>query len=189
MEDKPVAAGKSSFDLIDRQRALAHIIADGARTYLDLACGVGNYSLALAAHLPPQCEILAMDLWAEGVAALVQSARERGYENIAPMQVDITQPLPLESGAVDVCLLATVLHDLPIEDRDRTLAEIRRVLAVDGALAIIEFKKLDHGPGPRKAIRIAEDELEQLLTRNRFAKDTTTSLGEHLYLTRFTPAP
>ncbi len=48
MSDKPVAAGKSSFDLIDTEKAFALMAPMPGSKFLDLACGIGRYSMEIA---------------------------------------------------------------------------------------------------------------------------------------------
>ncbi len=48
MGGKPVAAGKSSFDLIDTEKTFAMIDVGPHSSFLDLACGIGTYSIEIA---------------------------------------------------------------------------------------------------------------------------------------------
>jgi len=47
MHDKPIAAGKSSFGLIDFAKLTEVLEIEAGITFLDVACGVSAYSLAL----------------------------------------------------------------------------------------------------------------------------------------------
>lgn len=188
MSSKPVAAGKSSFDLVDHELVFSHMIAKEDATYLDLACGAGRYTLALAEQLGTGSTIHAFDLWPEGVAAMMNDARERGLSAIKGAVADVTRPLPLPEETVDVCFIATALHDLPAETRDSVIDEIRRVLVPGGTMLLIEFKKLDHGPGPGKEKRISEEDADALILPHGFRKAEAVSLGEYTYLVRYVAA-
>ena len=48
---KPPGAGKSSFDLIEPSKLLAELQLPKNITFLDLGCGAGNYTLAVAVVL------------------------------------------------------------------------------------------------------------------------------------------
>lgn len=185
MTGKPVAAGKSSIGHIDQDLAFDNIIVEGASAYLDLACGVGRYTLALAERIAKGTTIYGIDLWAEGIAALEASAKEQGFDNIKAIHADATKPLPLEDASVDICFMATMLHDLPSEKREDVLRELKRILKPHGQAVLIEFKKLDKGPGPSKEHRIGDADAEALFTPLGFTKVTTVSLGEFTYLTKF----
>ena len=188
MPKKPVAAGKSSLDHVDQDKTFAHIITQENATYLDLACGAGRYSLALAERLDGGGVIHAFDLWEEGIAVLEESAKKNGLDAIRPKVADITHRLPLEDEIIDVCFIATALHDLPLETRNSVIEEIRRVLVLHGALILIEFKKIDHGPGPGKSKRIGEDDADALVIPHGFEKELSASLGEYTYLAKYAKA-
>lgn len=185
MENKPVAAGKSSFDLIDQDLALSRIVSETATVYADLACGAGRYSLALAERVGPDAAIHALDLWPDGLAQLNEAAAKRSLKNIRTQLADLTKPLPLEDGSVQVCLMATALHDLPEAGQETLLAEIRRILAPGGTFVLIEFKELDHGPGPSKDKKIGPEKAEAMLMPLGFVLEETLDLGEFPYLARF----
>lgn len=185
MTGKPVAAGKSSLTHIDQDLAFGTIITPGAAAYLDLGCGSGMYTLALAERLAVAPVIYALDLWDEGIQALAASVAERGFSNVRPMVSDLTAPLPLDDGDVDSAFMATVLHDLPKQARPAVLGEIGRVLSPGGTFSLIEFKKLDHGPGPGMAGRIGLEDADALALPNGFVRKTTLDLGEFTYLAQY----
>ena len=77
MHDLPAGAGKSSFDLIDAEKFFKAVHLSSGMTILDLACGAGNYTLALARRLGDADgagRVIAVDLWEEGIALLKESA-------------------------------------------------------------------------------------------------------------------
>ena len=67
MSHKPVAAGKSSFDLIDPSVFFSHVRFPADARVLDLACGIGNYSIAISPLLDERGLVYAVDLWDEGL--------------------------------------------------------------------------------------------------------------------------
>ncbi|WP_279384547.1 class I SAM-dependent methyltransferase [Geotalea toluenoxydans] len=149
---------------------------------LDVACGVGRYSLEMAKLLDQGGLINAVDLWDDGIESLRNIIREQGIANIQPLLADITKGIPLNDGSIDFCLMATILHDLSPEGQDATLKEIKRVLKDDGVLAVIEFKKIDKGPGPPVSIRMSEQETEKTLRKHGFLKTYLGEVGEFNYL-------
>ena len=48
MNNKPIAAGKSSFNLVNHQKLFKELEIGPNDTLLDLGCGEGKYSLALS---------------------------------------------------------------------------------------------------------------------------------------------
>ncbi|WP_243373287.1 class I SAM-dependent methyltransferase [Geotalea sp. SG265] len=188
MSKKPVAAGKSSFDLIDTTEFFSRIAVAPNAQILDVACGAGRYSLEMAKLLNKEGLIHAVDLWDEGIESLQKTIGELGIATIRPLLADITKGIPLDEGTIDFCLMATILHDLPPEGQDATLKEINRVLKDDGLLAVIEFKKIDRGPGPPASIRMSEQEAEETIRKYGFRKTYLGEIGEFNYLLTFAKA-
>lgn len=186
MTEAPIAAGKSSFDLVDASVLFDAMDLREDKVILDLACGVGNYALALAAHTGPGGTIHAVDLWEEGIAALRSEVAARNMVWIHPAVADISRRIPLDDDGVDVCLMATVLHDLKQDGtHSGTLNELQRVLKPLGTLAVVEFKKINGPPGPPLHVRLSPEETEALLEPFGFVPDRVVDIGPFNYLARF----
>lgn len=185
MSEKPVAAGKTSLDLVDKDMVFKEVVADPDGTYLDLACGVGRYTVELAGQLSADATVYAFDLWAEGIAELTSYAKQHDLQTIKTKVVDITARLPLPDSSVDVCLLATALHDLPESKRSGLVEEVSRILSPGGNFVLIEFKKVDHGPGPGIEQRIGEADADALIFPYGFAKRSVVDLGEFTFLIKY----
>lgn len=191
MSHAPTCAGKSSFDLIDPDLLLRSMPLDPDMTVLDLGCGAGKYTLAIAKRLQAPGRMIAVDLWQEGLASLRQTAQSMDAAPIEIHMADIRRELPIADDSVDLCLMATVLHDLVHESDDTTfLSEIRRVLNPRGVLAVVEFKKQDGPPGPPKAIRLRLEEVSALLLTAGFIRFSgVVELGDHIYFAQFRQLP
>lgn len=182
MDKKPAAAGKSSFDLIDPEEFFARIdLWPGARV-LDLGCGAGRYSIEIAKALGGTGQVYAVDSWDEGIESLRKTIRKEAISNLRPILADIAERLPLGDASVDLCLMATVLHDIAPQYQASALAEVARVLRPGGVLALVEFKKVDRGPGPPISIRISEPEAETMVERYGLRMEHCGDLGEFTYL-------
>jgi ubiquinone/menaquinone biosynthesis C-methylase UbiE len=182
---KPPGAGKSSYDLIDPATLWAALDLPRSITFLDLGCGQGNYSLAAADRIGPTGTVYAVDLWEEGIAALKARAAQEGRANLKPLAGAAGQ-VPVESGSVDVGLMATVLHDLvEAGTAAGALAEVSRVIKAGGRLAIVEFDKIGGPPGPPRHIRLDPAEVEALVAPYGFARQQTVKLGPYNYLITF----
>ena len=185
MEATPIAAGKSSFGLIDQQAFLASLPINQDTVLLDAGCGVGHYTIFLAPHVP-KGRIYAIDLWKEGISRLEERIKEAQITNVIPICCDLSKELPLEDNSIDLCLMATVLHDL-VQDRTHlgTISEIKRVLKPQGILSVVEFKKIDGPPGPPRAIRLSRDEVEDIVKQFRFSPIGDSVIGEFHYMVNF----
>ena len=185
MSKKPAGAGKSSFDLIDPPAFFSRVKIHPSAQVLDAGCGTGRYSIEISKILDEKGMIHAVDVWEEGLERLQDDIREKNISGINPVKADITGHIPLKKESVDFCLLATVLHDLPPAGQDAALREIARILRPDGVLALVEFKKVDTGPGPPMARRISEREAEEIIERHGFYRTSGGEIGEFIYLLNF----
>ena len=186
MHHQPIAAGKSSFDLIDYTSLVDLLQIEPGTVFLDVACGAGAYTLALAEHVGPTGRLHALDLWAEGIEMLTAQAEAGKIRTIEARVADVSRHMPLASDTVDMCLMAAVLHDL-IEDQTHqgTLLELARVMKPGGRLAVIEFKKIARPPGPPRAIRLSPEETEACLAPYAFEALATHEIGALVYLSLF----
>ena len=183
MSKKPIAAGKSSFGLIDAGKLFTELGLEKEEVFLDLACGNGQYSLAVANYIGDAGRIYAVDLWEEGIASLQRESDLRSLGQIKPSVADISQRIPLDDKSVDICLMATVLHDLIEDGTDAgALAEVTRVLKPQGRLALIEFKKIDGPPGPPVTVRLSPEESQKHLQPYGFRLNRTIDIGQYNYL-------
>ncbi len=187
MEGKPIAAGKSSFDLVDVAKVFAELNLKPGMSFLDVACGRGAYSLAASKYVGPEGHVYAVDLWEEGIAALKKELAAKAIRNVSAHLADVSRHIPVADQSIDTCLLATVLHDLiSIQKAEGTLSEIQRVMKAGGTLAVIEFKKIEGPPGPPIAIRITSEELIRTCRPFALAPIKTLDVGPYTYLTLFT---
>lgn len=182
----PPGAGHSSFDLIDAARFFKELRLQSGMTLLDLGCGEGHYTFAAAEELGQSGMIYSLDLWEPGIQALKERAAAEGRHNLKAMRADISKANPLEDGSVDVALMATVLHDLlEFGLADGALQEAARVIKPGGALAIVEFHKVEGPPGPPLRVRLSPGEVEKIVAPFGFTKTRMADVGPYNYLIIF----
>lgn len=183
MQGKPIAAGKSSFSLIDSRKLFSEMALTKNITMLDVACGIGAYAIAASPYVGLSGKIVAVDLWEDGIDILKSEIQTRNIDNIFPRVADVSRHIPMADSSVDTCLMAAVLHDLVQDNTDQgTLKEIARTLKPGGQLAVVEFKKKEGPPGPPLKIRMSPKTLEAFLQPFELLPAKTVDMGEHLYL-------
>jgi ubiquinone/menaquinone biosynthesis C-methylase UbiE len=182
----PIGAGKSSFELIDSTQLFRELNLKPGMTILDLACGKGAYSLVASEKVGAGGSVYAVDLWEDGIAQLKNEAVSKEIENINALVGDAGRHIPIEDELIDVCLMATVLHDF-VQDGNvaGVLGETVRVLKPGGVLAINEFKKLEGPPGPPINVRLAPEDVEEILKDYGFTTQKMISIGDYNYLMLF----
>ncbi len=186
MKQQAIAAGKSSFGLVDEKRVFSEMGLKKATVFLDVASGAGAYSIAASEYIGPDGIIYAVDLWKEGIEALEKERDVRQIKNIHVYVADVSRHIPVSDGSVDACLMATVLHDLIQDNTDNgTMLEINRVLKPESILAVIEFKKIEGPPGPSVGIRLSPKEVEEYLYPYSYHMVKTIDISPNLYLSIF----
>lgn len=183
---KPKGAGKSSFELINTDTLKQLLPIHQGAVILDLACGKGLYSQFLSDLTGPTGLVYAVDLWEEGLQMLEEDARKKEDTNILTIKADATKEIEIDDHSLDLCLMATVLHDFKEMNAEQTvLKQVIGLLKPGGYLAVIEFKKMDGPPGPPKHIRLSREETEELVSGVGFKKINATDLGPHNYAVLF----
>ena len=130
--------------------------------------------------------VYAVDLWEEGIQLIGKEIEEKNITNILPFLDDATEQIEIDDYSVDVCLMATVLHDFEEMNKSgAVLEQVKTILKPGGHLAVIEFKKIDGPPGPPMKIRLSENDTEKMVSDYGFKKVKTVDIGEYNYLMMF----
>jgi ubiquinone/menaquinone biosynthesis C-methylase UbiE len=186
-ETKPTGAGKNSFGLIDTAKFFKELDLKQGTTFLDVASGWGAYSLAAADIIGKDGQIYAVDLWQEGISSLRKEADAKGIQNLEAFVSNAAQSIPVENECVDVCLMATVLHDFVADKvEQQVMKEILRVMKSEATLAIVEFYKKEGPPGPPKPVRLSPEDVDQMLSAYGFKQKQFTEIGPDNYLQIYT---
>ena len=123
----------------------------------DLGAGPGFFTLPLADRVGPGGVVYATDISPEMLAAL----KNRGVPGHVALLHAGEDTIPIPDAAVDVALLAFVLHELV--HPAAFLGEVQRILRADGRLAVLEWIPQDDGMGPPIGERISETATRALL--------------------------
>jgi tellurite methyltransferase len=146
--DKKWATVEGRADWLDPEpdviALLPELKARGARTALDLGCGVGRHALFLAEH---GLMVEAIDGSAAGVQVTRETAQARGLS--LGLQQATADALPFDDGSFDFVLSWNVIHHGTMGDVGRRLAQIWRVLK-PGALyqgTMLPTRNINYGRG------------------------------------------
>lgn len=184
----PKGAGKSSLELIDSGKLLDALPIKSGSIVLDLACGKGAYSIFLSGIVGDKGLVYAVDLWEEGLLILKVHMNQKGITNITPLIADATKQdqVKIDGHSVDICLMATVLHDFEEADQtDPVIKLVKNLIKPGGLLAVIEFKKIEGPPGPPLKIRLSEDGVDKIVAGYGFKKMYSAEIGEYNYLVTY----
>ncbi len=110
---------------------------------LDVACGVGEPTVALAQAVLPGGSVVASDLVPDYLETVMDSARISGLTNISAQQADAEElPFPDSSFDAITCRLGVMF----MTDADKALREMRRVLVPGGRAAFVVWQALEKNP-------------------------------------------
>ncbi|WP_461210274.1 class I SAM-dependent methyltransferase [Desulfocurvus sp. DL9XJH121] len=116
---------------------LAPLVRPGM-TALDVGCGFGHYTLALARLVGEGGRVLAVDVGQRMLEKTLSRAAKAGLggrieTHLCPDGSSLALPGDFRA---DLAVLGNVLHEMP--DMDTVLAELHRILAPGGLLYVIE---------------------------------------------------
>jgi SAM-dependent methyltransferase len=113
------------------ERFAAQLELGGASRVLEVGCGSGGPAVHLARLTG--CEIVGVDVHADGIENATRMARESGLGARATfVRADASETLPFESGSFTALLCVDAINHLP--DRARVLADWARMLAPGGRM-------------------------------------------------------
>jgi predicted methyltransferase len=128
-------------------------IADGAHV-ADLGAGGGWFTIRLARRVGPNGVVYAEDVQTPMIEAIERRAAREGLGNVRTILGGFTDP------ALPAPVQAALLVDLysQIQEPVALLKNIRKSLAPNGRLGVIDFKPGQFGPGPDEG-RVPPDKI------------------------------
>lgn len=147
--------------------------------------GAGSGIFTIPAALITDNTVFALEINEKLIPVITEKARSQGLSNIQVMQVRGSN-FGLADHTVDLALLVTVFHE--IDDKVIFLQEIRRILNVQGKVAVIEFHKRETPMGPPLLHRIGQEELSTFFAKSGLYLKDSFELGPNMYCSIFVPA-
>ena len=128
-----------SIDKIWRRKAIKKIKDAGeAPRVLDVACGTGDFSIAIAKAVR-KGEVIGVDISKEMLEVMRQKVLKNKLESIISQEVGDGEALRFPEGSFDRVVNAFGIRNF--EDRDKGLREALRVLKPGGRLVILELSR------------------------------------------------
>lgn len=124
----------------DCDRMFAALKLKPGSTVCDLGCGNGFYTLRMAKAVGPQGVVYGIDIQREMLRLLKERAAAERIGNLKLIQGSLIDPF-LPEGKLDLILMVDVYHEFshPVQ----MLAALRKSLAPEGRLALVEFRGED----------------------------------------------
>ncbi|MFH0924610.1 MAG: bifunctional demethylmenaquinone methyltransferase/2-methoxy-6-polyprenyl-1,4-benzoquinol methylase UbiE [bacterium] len=125
------------FDVGWRKFTVNQVLSSKDNKVLDLCCGTGDLSIALANGLNEKGSVTGLDFCKEMVDLATEKTRETGLAGKISYLIGKAEELPFPDGYFDAVTIAFGIRNVP--DRDMALREMYRVIKKDGRIAILEL--------------------------------------------------
>jgi ubiquinone/menaquinone biosynthesis C-methylase UbiE len=132
------------------------------QTFLDVGAGTGYFAFPASEIVGEKGKVIAADVSDEMLNEIKKRALAKGVNNIETKK-STEYDVGIEPGIIDTALIAAVLHE--IDDKERFLAMIEKVLKPGGRLCVVEWVKKIMSMGPPVEDRLEIKETAGLLTR------------------------
>ncbi len=120
-----------------RRELLSVVPLRPGKKILDMCCGTGGTTFAIAEQMGSESTIIGVDL----SSGQIRMAKKRNrFPNIQFMVMDASNT-SFQDGEFDLVVIPHAIHEMPRPLRLAVLREARRVLSVDGTLAVLELDK------------------------------------------------
>lgn len=108
-------------------------------TTLEVGCGSGAFTIAAARAIGNTGKLYALDIGEDMLKLLRKKMEQPANSDIKNIEIlhNSAYEIPLSDKSVDIIFTVTVFQEIP--DKQRALAEFKRVLKPDGTLAISEW--------------------------------------------------
>jgi ubiquinone/menaquinone biosynthesis C-methylase UbiE len=171
--------GKTSEAHLDKIAVLRVLDIKLGQSVLDAGCGNGYMSKEFSNLVGENGQVYAIDKFENSIDQL---KTETANSNIKVILGDLAQPTDLSDSSIDLIYLSMVYHGFTETERTGFLKEVKRLLKIDGILAIVEIDKVDSPHGPPMDIRYSPEELADSVGMK---KQNCTKIGEYHYLQTF----
>jgi ubiquinone/menaquinone biosynthesis C-methylase UbiE len=155
-----VVAAVTVRDKAIKQRVLARGEIAAEERVLDVGCGTGTLAIA-AARAAPGVSVTGLD----ADPAILARAREKAHDARLEIAFDeaMSTALPYPDASFDLALATLFFHHLPDDAKEKTAAELRRVLRPGGRLVVGDLGR-PHDPLMRAAVRLTVQMLDGVET-------------------------
>jgi ubiquinone/menaquinone biosynthesis C-methylase UbiE len=168
----------------DPKAILAEIGLVPGMVFADLGCGEGFFALPAARIVGSEGKVYALDIDAEGIDLLKETAEKEGLGNVIAVAGEGESTVLCEECA-DIVFFGTVLHDF--DDAAMVLDNARRMIKPAGRLVNLDWKKEQTELGPPVEIRFDEDKASRLISEAGFQVEKVWDIGPYHYVVTAKP--
>ena len=143
----------------------------------DLGAGTGFYSIA-AGMLVPQGKVYAVEINKDFLATIKNKATEAHLNNVEILWGDIEkmEGTKIGNGIVDAVIASNVLFQ--VEDKDKFVEEIKRILKQKGRVLLIDWSESSIMGA---TTIIPKNKAREMFEKKGFVLERDINAGEHHY--------
>ncbi|MEK7569640.1 MAG: class I SAM-dependent methyltransferase [Patescibacteria group bacterium] len=145
---------------------------------VDLGAGTGFYAVA-AGHLVPHGKVYAVEVQKDYLEKIRHKAKEAKLRNIEAIWGNIEKVggTKLRDAAADAAIVSNVLFQ--VEDKEKFLEELRRILKPGGKVLLIDWSSPIHGGRVEHIVPKAK--ARAMFEEKGFALERELDAGSHHY--------
>jgi ubiquinone/menaquinone biosynthesis C-methylase UbiE len=156
----------------------------GGETIADIGSGSGYFTLRLARAVGDTGHVYGVDIDPEMIRYLNRRIRASGLRNVQTVLSEPDDPL-LPDRSIDRILIVNTWHH--IENQERYLALLKKLLTPGGQIVMIDYQKRDMPVGPPMAMKIARGDLVRQMVMNGFRLVQEYAFLPYQYFLVFAP--
>jgi ubiquinone/menaquinone biosynthesis C-methylase UbiE len=150
-----IAAGPYRNRVQPPSMIISAIDAKPGMTVVEVGCGSGLYTVAVAKAVQPDGLVYAVDIQEGMLEKLRARMKREGVENITPVLADAEGRIPLDDGIADAVFSVAVISEIP--DPMKAIEQIKRLMANEGVFAEAELLLDPDYPLRRTVIKWARE--------------------------------
>jgi cyclopropane fatty-acyl-phospholipid synthase-like methyltransferase len=151
----------------------------------DIGSGSGYFTLRMANAVGETGQVYGVDIDADMIRYLNRRIRNAGLRNVHTVLSEPDDPL-LPDRSIDRFLIVDTWHH--IENQERYLAVMKRLLKPGGQVVMIDYQKRETPVGPPLAMRIGRGDLVRQMVLNGFRLVKEHTFLPYQYFLVFAPA-
>lgn len=147
----------------------------------DFGCGSGYFSIPLAQATGEDGMIYALDVLPQALETVASKAKALNLTNVITKRVNLEREKG--SGLEDESMSWVIVKDMLFQNGNKKiiLKEAYRVLKPEGKAFIMEWNDKDLTVGPDRKLRIAKEEMEEIIKENNFKIEKEVEAGDFHY--------
>jgi len=144
----------------------------------DLGAGTGFYSVA-AGHLVPKGKVYAVEIAKDFLDTVRNKVKEAHLNNVEIIWGNIEKigGTMIGDSVVDAVIASNVLFQ--VEDKDKFIEEIKRILKPKGRVLVIDWSSSSFGVSPKTAI--PQNKAREMFEKKGFVFEREIDAGTHHY--------